>query len=59
MSDKLMYIPNNDTQNNPFCSLDTQLDEPTNKNSINVPKVVMLTNTKNYYKTLGTSVINS
>ena len=55
MSDKLMYIPNDETQSYPFCSLDTQLDE----NSMNVPKVVMLTNVINYYKTLGTSVINS
>ena len=38
--------------------LDTQINEPTNQNSIKVPKIVKPTNKKNYYKTLGTSVIN-
>ena len=38
MADKLVYIPNDDTQNSPFCrlqlmvkKLDTQINEPTNK----------------------------
>ena len=51
MADKL--IPNDDTQVSPFCilqlvveTLDTQLNEPTNQNSIKVPKVVMPTNKK-------------
>ena len=43
-----MYIPNDDTQNYPYCRLlqivferlDTQLNEQTNENSIKVPKVV-------------------
>ncbi len=41
MGDELVYIPKNNTQNYPFCrlqlvaeQLDTQLNEPTNKNSI-------------------------
>ena len=41
-----MHIPNDDTQNYLVCrlklvveTLDTQLIEPTNKNTINVPKV--------------------
>ena len=47
MGDILMYIPNDDTQN--FSSvdynqwlerLDTQINEPTNKNLIKVPEVV-------------------
>ena len=37
MADKIMYIPNDDTQN--YTSL-TQLKEPTNQNSIKLPKVV-------------------
>ena len=43
---QLMYIPNNNTQNDPFCrlqlvivSFEPQLNEPTNQNSIKVPKV--------------------
>ena len=47
MADKLMYIPNTDTQNYPFCkfqsrvdTLDTQINKPTNQNSYLVPKVV-------------------
>ena len=62
MANKLIYIPNDNTQNYPLCSdnqwlkrLDSQLHELTNKNSIEVPKVVKPTNKK----TLGTSVINS
>ncbi len=66
MADKLMLFPNNNTQNCPFCisqllveTLDTQLNKPTNQNSLKVPNVVKPTNKKRYYKTLETSVINS
>ena len=37
--------------------LDTKFIEPTNKNSIKVPKLVKPTNKKTSYKTLATSVI--
>ena len=47
MADKYMYILNIHTQYYPFCRLqlwlkrlDTQLNEPTNKNSLKVPKLV-------------------
>ena len=56
MVDKFMYIPNDDTQNYPICrlklvveTLDTQLNEPTNQNTIKVPKVVKPTNKKTLY----------
>ena len=39
--------------------LDTKLNEPTNQNSIKVPKIVNQTNRKRYHLTLGTSVMNS
>ena len=39
--------------------LDTQSNEPTNQNSKEVPKVVHPMYKKRYYKTLGTSVMNS
>ena len=39
-----------------FKRLDTQFNEPTNQNSIKVPKVVESTNKKGYLKTLGTRV---
>ena len=64
-----MYIPNDDTQNSPFCrlqlvvkNLDTQIDESTDKNLLKFPKVAepMKKEIRNrYYKTLGTSVIKS
>ena len=38
--------------------LDTQLEEPTNQNSIKVPKFQQQIR-KCYYKTLGTSIINN
>ena len=50
MADKLMFIPDDDTQNNPFCRIDynnwlkclyTILNVPTNENSIKVPKVYL------------------
>ncbi len=47
MTDQLMYNPDDNTQHYPFCilqlwlkRLDTQLNEPTNQNSIKVPNVV-------------------
>ena len=52
MADKLMYIPNDDTQKYPFCRLqwlkrlDTQLNKQTNQNSLKVLKVVKTTNKK-------------
>ena len=55
MADKLIFIPNDDTRNYSFCRLhlvvvlfgqDTQLNEPTNENSMKVPKVVKPTNEK-------------
>ena len=52
MAYKLMYIPNDDTQNYPFCrflkQLDTQLNEPINQNSIKAPKVVKPKNKKTF-----------
>ena len=59
MADKLMYIPNVDilhitisvNYNFYLKRLDTQLNEPTNQNSILVPKVVKPTNKKRlWYK---------
>ena len=46
-----MYIPNDEAQNHNICrlqkkSLDPQLNEQTNHNSIKVPKVVKPTNKK-------------
>ena len=53
MPDKLMNIPNDDTQSCHFCKLkfvvetfDTQINEPTNKISRKVTKVVKPTNKK-------------
>ena len=53
MADKLMYIPNDATQNYPFCRLhlvnerlEIQHNEATNQNSIEVPKDVNPTNEK-------------
>ena len=50
MDDKLINISSDYTQNYPFCrlqlvveSLDTQLNDPTNQNSIKVPYVVKST----------------
>ena len=46
MDDKLMYIPNDDKQNYPFCRLQLvvgtfkHLNKLTNQNSIKVPKVL-------------------
>ena len=53
MADKLIYIPNDDTQNYPFCTLKLAVDKfghstkQTNKSySIKVPNVVKLKNEK-------------
>ena len=55
MFDKLMYVPTDDEQKYPFCRLklvvetfETQLNEPTSKNSIKVPKHVKPTNMKTF-----------
>ena len=67
MADKLMYIPNDDTQNYPFCRLQllvkmfghstfrTKQSKFNNKS----PKLSSQWIRKSYYKTLGTKVINS
>ena len=54
MADKLMYIHNDDTQIYPFGRLkvetfDTQQNETTNQNSIEVSKVVKQMNKKTLY----------
>ena len=62
MAQKLMYIPNDDIENYPFCRLQSWFKtfQPTNQNSMKVPKVVKPINKKKgYYKTLGAVVINS
>ena len=53
-----MYILNDDSQNYSFCRLhlNTQLNEPTYQNSIEVPKVVKSTFKKTLLKTWGTKV---
>ena len=52
MADELMYIPNDDTQNCLLCRLQLAIEtfgystnEPTNPNSMKVPKVVNKENT--------------
>ena len=64
MMDKLMYIPNNITQNYPFCKfqlvverLDTHINKPTNKKVS--PTFLCQPIRKRYHKTLWTNVINS
>ena len=50
MVDKLMYIPNDETENYPLQLvvqyLDTFLNEPTKQNSIKIPKVFKPKNKK-------------
>ena len=58
MVDKLMYILNVDTQNYPFCNLQSLIQMFRTKQSISI-KVVKPTNRKRNYKTLWTSVKNS
>ena len=62
-----MYIPNDDTQVTNcvdyMCRLwlkrlNTELDQPTNQNSIKVPKLLGQRIRKRYHKTLGTSVMS-
>ena len=66
MADKLMFIPHDDAQNYPFSilqlvveTLNTQLNDLTNKNLLQSPKFLSQRPIKHYYKTFGTSVINS
>ena len=61
MADKLMYIPNEDTPNYPFCRLQLKVElnimnQPF-KNSLKSPKLQQIR--KRYFITLGTSLINS
>ena len=65
MTKKLMYIPNDDSQNCPFCrlqlvveTLDTKLNKLTNHNSLKPLKLLSQRIRKYYHKTLGTSVIS-
>ena len=53
MADKCMYIPNDDTQNNPFCRIKLvfetfkhPLNKPAYQNSVKAPKVVKPTKKK-------------
>ena len=66
MADKLMYIPNVNTES--CASLDdylclkrfeTHFNALTNKNSLKSPKLLRQRIRKRYFKNLGTSVINS
>ena len=60
MADKLTYIPNDATQNYPFCRLELVVEtfeKPTNQNSLKSPKFLGQQIRKRYYKTFGTSVI--
>ena len=66
MADKLIYIPNDYTQITSFLDLiyclkrlNTQLDKPTNRNSEKKSPKMLSQIRKRYYKSLGTSVINS
>ena len=62
MTDKLMYTPNDDTQNYSFFRLQFFVEafghsnEPIKQNSIKVSQGIRK---RYYYKTLGTSVLNS
>ena len=58
MADKLMCIPNNEAQNYSFCRLKLVV-ETFEQNSLNSPKLFSKRIRKRYYKTLGTSVIDS
>ncbi len=65
MTNKLMYIPN-DTKKSPFLKLQLvvetlgyKLNESTNQNFKNAPKVIKLTNKNMLLKDFGESVINS
>ena len=54
MADKLIYIPNDDAQNNWFKRLNTIIDNSTNNYSLKSPKILNQRIRKRYYKTLGT-----
>ena len=60
MNGKLMYIPNDDTQNHSFCRLQLVVEtfkhptyEPTNQNSIKVPNVVKPANEQTLLQNFG------
>ena len=66
MADKLMYIPNDNTQNYHFCRIKlmvAKFDHSTKltnqKNSLKSPKMLSLPIRNRYYETLGSSVIIS
>ena len=64
MADKLMYIPNVNTENSLDDCLclkrfETHFNALTNKNSLKSPKLLSQRIINRYYKNLGTSVINS
>ena len=51
MADKIMYFPNNDTQNYPFYKSGVEMfkhstNQPTNQNCKSIPKAVKPTNKK-------------
>ena len=52
-----MCIPNDDTLNYPFCRLKLMVE--TNQTSLKALKLLSQGIRKRYYKTLGTSVMNS
>ena len=62
MAHKLNFISNDDTlsvdYNQWLKRLDTQLNKPTNQNSLKSPKLANQLIEKRYDKTLGTSVMN-
>ena len=59
MDDKLMFIPNDETQNYPFCRLkrlDTKLNKAINQNFIDVPIVFLSQRIRvGLYKTVKSS----
>ncbi len=62
MADILMFNHNGETQNNPSVDKNAWMfehNESTNQNLLNSPKFFSQRIRKRYYKTLGTSVINS
>ena len=59
-----MYIPHDNTQNYHFCKVQLvvetfgQLNEPTNQNSLKIPKVVKPTNEKTLLQNFGKQLMN-